>query len=298
MNLNLRVFKEKQIIISNDLDGLVCAAFLSSHYKCQVVGVYTLENLWIAENHFCTIDELLNFLKKCIFVDHDIFHPEILSIGHHILQWCKDLPAKEIFKKIINPNLEKNITFKNFNQKYPFATIHLLLSFHKGEVKFTQKKFLTLLLHIDSSFINAMKYQENALEWISWLEKTKEGPIHSIFKVLHRRSTCALLRDFEVLSKDFMLLGLKPRGQAVFSDPLKENRLIQKFYEYLREISGWYARFPLPEEFYKPWELERKSDKPTKKNFKKILKTKPFSYALISKGTKGLNYAYLHGHNH
>jgi len=293
----------RDMVISNDLDGFASALFLSERLKWEIVGVYTMNALYlsggIVEKRPSTQDELEKTLaeKEIAFVDHDINHSGILSIGHHILQWSENTsPGRHIPETSINPNLMRGITCKQFKRKYPFATIHLLLAGLPHRAVQINRRFLTLLLHIDSSLKNAFNYQSNALDWIEWLGAHQEdSPLHPFCRILRHYNPVACLREMDTLADDFKRIGVKPESQAQVNDPNKEMDTVKSVFDYMESLTGWHC--DLPETFETVIRFKRLSCKTGKGNFlNKVLSATPFSYAIISRtgfGEGGMNYNYL-----
>ena len=295
--------ENRLMVISNDIDGFVSASFLSACLGWQLVGVYTMNALYltdgIVDEKPSTQEALEEALseKEVTFVDHDINHPNILSIGHHILKWSNATPAgRHILETSINPNLLRGITCKQFERKYPFATIHLLLSGLPHPPINIKRRFLTLLLHIDSSLKNAFNYQSNALDWLEWLGAHREdSPLYPFCHLLRVYNPVVCLKELDALADDFKRIGVKPKSQAQIENPNKEVNTIKSVFDYIETLTGW--RCEVPTGFDTVIRFRRLSCKTSKKNFvEKVLPVKPFSYAIISRtgfGEGGINYNFL-----
>lgn len=181
----------KKCVISPDLDGLLTSILLSHFLDWHVVGIYTINDLWLSKNHIDyssqKSSEELIVSNKLIFVDHDIYRKNIFSIGHHLLQWSDEtpIPHHTINNNSLNPNLLRSITKKEFNRKYPYGTFHFLLACFSawGFLKDfdPDDEVATLLLHIDSSFESSIKYQDNAIDWLDWLGGSEDkSPLYPI----------------------------------------------------------------------------------------------------------------------
>jgi len=153
----------------------------------------------------------------------------------------------------------------------------------------------TLLLQIDSSFVNAVNYQDNALDWLDWLGGSERpSPLYPICRRMLTWSPRVLLERFRHLASRFQDLGLKPRSQASVKDPLdpEQWRRAMRLVNWFEERTGWQPRFAeLPSLPVLRFETCRMSRKPTKKNFLQVLAQEPFSYAIIASGPNGLNSA-------
>ncbi len=176
------------MIIGNDLDALLSAQFLTQYLGWQVAGFYNYTTLY----HNPTIDP-----RACVWVDLDIHHPDIASIGHHIL---KTSPADRILghRSSVNPNLLRGIDESDFTHKYPLGTIHFLLWLHDVRVKNTRA--CTLLLWLaDSTWINAQYYRANVQTWLTqWL------PVPELINTLEQTNT----GEFEEDMRDQVLTAL------------------------------------------------------------------------------------------
>jgi hypothetical protein len=301
--------KDRKCIISPDLDGLLSSVLLSELLGWQVVGVYTLSEVYIAKQVLAkktSLDNLKEVVAKnnFIFVDHDIYHQDIPSIGHHLLQWSQETAIPDHLEKNIslNPNLLRGITKKQFNRKYPYSTFHFLIACFNawgllGRFE-PDDSLTTLLLHIDSSYENSIKYQDNAWDWLNWLGGSEDvkSPLYPICKRLLKYNPAVIIRQFKQLSDLFFQFGLRRRSQAAFNNPKnkKEWDSIYNLLDWFKDKTGWRANIVyLPAKETVCFKLNRKSTKPNKGNFKRVIKKNPFSYAIISSGKKGLNYNFL-----
>ncbi|HEY4722106.1 MAG TPA: hypothetical protein VII92_09685 [Anaerolineae bacterium] len=151
---------KRRMIIGNDLDALLSAQFLQHALGWSVAGFYTYTTLYF---------DPMTDGRDCVWVDLDIYHPAIASIGHHIL---KTSPADQVpnHQLTVNPNLLRGIDQTDFTHKYPLGTIHFLLWLHDQRIKNTRA--CTLLLWLaDSAWINAQYYRDNMRTWIdAWVD--------------------------------------------------------------------------------------------------------------------------------
>src|SRR3990172_4616057 len=165
------------IILSPDSDGFLCGLFLTNFLDSNICGFY---------------DGKLLLLKKgiktngCIFVDVDINRNSVMSIGHHMVQYNKLLSAPNFqYDNCIQPNLIRNFDGRSdFQRKYPFGTIHLLLAiYHEGGVinKLSENAVWPLLF-TDGVWNNLFGYTENCLDWIYFLDiDDKNNILHNVF---------------------------------------------------------------------------------------------------------------------
>jgi len=161
--------RNRQCIVSADLDGVACSILQGSRLDWKTVGVYDGSKLGL----YLNIDEV--DWDSVVFLDVEILRPGIHSIGNHLLtneeQDVQDL--RNSYPRCANPNLWRKITVAdNFQKKYPFSTLPLLLAAHcvNDHAFQVSRIWLALTLHTYSSFTNAAKYQENALEWLEAMQ--------------------------------------------------------------------------------------------------------------------------------
>lgn len=173
------------MIIGNDLDALLSAQFLHDTLGWTVAGFYNYTTLY----HDPKIDPL-----DCTWVDLDIHHPLVGSIGHHILKVSAD-DAVPDHQLTVNPNLLRGVDQTDFTHKYPLGTIHFLLWLHDRRVP--KKRVATLWLWLaDSAWINAQHYRRNVEEWLQqWL------PVPELIATFDQTNT----GDFEEEMRDQVL---------------------------------------------------------------------------------------------
>lgn len=290
-------------VVSPDIDGLLSYAFFSHCQGWRLCGIYRLDALFLAQP---VLERLQSNQANDapVFLDHDINRPEIPSIGHHLLRVSAKLPAgTHSAGASVNPNLLRGITKAQFQRKYPFATIHFamgLLGTAGALISDFTELGLAVLLHVDSSFRNAFNYQTNALDWIQWMGgEDASSPLAPFCKTLLRANPFRILKILDDLAREFESVGLKPRQQTILEDPTEPEQWakVSLFFEWVGANLGWEARLPSVDTV-KKWRkagLERRSFKPTAKNFQEqVLKKPPFAYAIISRTQfDGLNCAWL-----
>lgn len=290
------------MIISLDFDGFLSALFLAYYSRWEVIGYYNDETLWVPNNFHLPED-----LDKVVFVDADINRRNIKSIGHHVLKWSPETATPEHDgqgAQSLNPNLETGVTVQRFNEKYPFATIHFLVSIYyamkKGIKPSKHPLFLPVLLHPDSTLKNAINYPQNCLNWIEALggSDREDAPLYPICKILARTSFQKIYMAMKELYLKIEQLGFKEASQCEIKDPMdrEEYGKMQKVIQLLAEVTGWQTMISFPSQGLRPLKGQRKNTKATKRELEKVLKLNPFSYAVFSKGyPKGLNYSLFEG---
>ena len=300
--------RSRQCIISVDIDGILSAVLASHLFEWEVVGFYTLTDLWVSPKSLPKDERNPEAaLRKAgvAFLDHDIYRSEIDSIGHHLLQWSPDtpIPLHTEGRSSLNPNLLRGITKREFGRKYPFGTFHFLLACASAWDLLRgfepDDEMTALLLHIDSSFVNAINYQDNALDWLDWLGGSEaRSPLYPICKRMLKWSPRRVIERFKALAERFGSLGIRPRSQAQITDPTRaeEWQGAWKLIEWVEKDTGWNARFAdFRAEALVHFAMDRRSCKPNRSLFEPIIAKEPFSYAIIGSGELGLNYNWFAG---
>ncbi|MBU4339065.1 hypothetical protein KKB43_04125 [Patescibacteria group bacterium] len=156
--------KKQKYILSPDSDGFLCGLLATNHLDGEIVGFY--------DGKIALIKNGIN-VKNCIFLDVDINRIKIKSVGHHMVIYNKRITHTNInYSNCIQPNILRNFDGRNdFQKKYPFGTIHLLLGIFQ-EVKLINKlpkNAIWPLLFTDGVWNNLFGYTENCIEWINYL---------------------------------------------------------------------------------------------------------------------------------
>lgn len=105
-------------------------------------------------------------MLDAVWVDLDIYHPEIALIGHHILNFRLNDKIPH-HSKTLNPNLLRGIHHGNFSRKYPLGTIHFLTWLHDQPTNITENQQL-LYSTPDSTWINGQshRFRDNVEDWL------------------------------------------------------------------------------------------------------------------------------------
>lgn len=169
--------KEQKYILSPDSDGFLCGLLVTNYLGGKIVGFY--------DGKIALIKNGIN-AKDCIFLDVDINRTEIKSIGHHMVTYNKRLTHSNInYSNCIQPNILRDFDGRNdFQKKYPFATIHLLLGIFQETSLINElpKDSIWPLLFTDGVWNNLFGYTENCIEWINYLGIDNENHIlNSLF---------------------------------------------------------------------------------------------------------------------
>ncbi len=283
-----------KMIVSSDLDGLLSGALLSWLLDWKVIGFYDAENIWVLFDH----TDILG--GEYVFVDHDICRREVISIGHHMLQYNPDIPVPayaEPDARHVNPNLIRGFNAdQHFDKKYPFATIHFLLCCYNAWGNLASyripREFLPLLLHVDSPMRSAVDYDENVLEWLDWLgsrELDFDSPIYPLCAVLRHTPPIRLL-EWRVAIRDKLYGGR--RRQCEVNNPTDPQQWtnVRRLLDWVSEISQWAFEWPdFPNLAVQYLKLPRASRHLSKKGFREVMEQSPFSFAITD--TKTLNYS-------
>jgi hypothetical protein len=303
------IFAEgRRCVISTDIDGVFSAVLMSHVFDWQVVGFYTLDELFIERQcmpNASAHPESALAESEVVFLDHDVYRVNLDSVGHHILQWSEDtpIPLHVEGRASLNPNLLRGITFREFNRKYPFATFHFLLACANAwgalEGFEPDEDVTALLLHIDSSFVNAINYQDNALDWLNWLGGSEQhSPLYSICKRMLRWSPRVVLERFSALAHKFESLGLRGRRQGEFKNPLLPEKweTIDALIRWFEQETGWQCNLRPPDPGgMVTLAMDRRSRKPNRSLFEPEIAKEPFSYAIINRSGEGFNYNWFSG---
>ncbi|MFH0948398.1 MAG: hypothetical protein V1833_05305 [Elusimicrobiota bacterium] len=238
--------KNQKIIISPDVDGILSALFMSNYFNWQVVGFYDGKDLAIKQD--VNIDD-------CIFLDMDIYRENIRSCGHHMVLYNKkNIPPNwNNYSNCINPNIIRGFdAYNDFQEKYPFATIHFLLcaiSSYK-EIKIVlPKTAVSPLLYVDGTFKNLLNYPENCISWLKFFNaKDVNSPMYPIYILFANRKIADMIHDLEnIFGKFREIVDGKKRGgdkikiaDIVNNSFSKESMLkIDKLLNLLSEFTGW-----------------------------------------------------------
>lgn len=283
-------------ILSPDSDGFLCGLLMSHHLDWHIRGFY--------DGKVLLIEKGIN-PQNCIFMDMEIFRPNIRSIGQHMVMYDKgDLPPNwSNFKNCISPNNLRGYDFKNnFKLKYPLGTVHLLLSILGQNQRISiQKSAVAPLLYTDGTFKTQFNYPENCLSWLNFLDANNtDNPLQKVFLNQHY-STYELMVELKELFSEITIIGGGTRGGDkikisdlrgnplnldVDSDTLKESsrRQGQTFIQMLANKTQWV--FAPAHWSWGPYEVvrfQKGNIKPGKARYNALLAQNPISLAIISR---------------
>ena len=172
--------REQNCILSPDCDGFLCGLLMSHLLGWKVRGFYN--------GRVLVVDRAVNH-RECVFLDMEIYRPDVRSVGQHMLkfgQLAAHTPDNwdNNFAQCISPNNLRNFDFKNkFAQKYPLATVHLLMAILsvRNIVVPTPTSVVAPLLYVDGMFKNMMNYPENCLDWLTEMDCKDNAALRAVF---------------------------------------------------------------------------------------------------------------------
>ncbi len=292
------VERDQDCILSPDSDGLLCGLFMSHYLGWKIRGFY--------DGKVLVVEEDINH-KKCIFLDMEIFRSGIRSVGQHMVMYDKaDLPLNwNNFENSIAANNLRNYDFKNdFKSKYPFGTIHILLSILGQNRSISiAKKAVSPLLYTDGTFKNQFNYPENCLGWLDFLGvDSANNPLQKVFLDRHYSTYELMIELKDLFSKINVIGGGKRGGDKIkISDSrgnitnidshthqLKTTTKTQAetFLRMLADKTGW--AFTPTHWSWGPYRIatfKKGSVKPGKARYNSLLAQNPISLAIISRNS-------------
>jgi len=198
----------QKVIISPDVDGVLCGLFMSFFYNWEIVGYYDGKQLAIKEK-----------LKpsECVFLDMDIYRKNVKSCGHHMVLYNKKkIPrAWDNYNECINPNIIRgHDAYNEFQEKYPLAMIHFLLCVIGSQKKIRlPKTAVSPLLYVDGTFKNLLNYPENCISWLKFFNaKDSNSPIYPIYIPFANRKMAHMIHDLEIIFEKFKEMADGKRG--------------------------------------------------------------------------------------
>jgi len=239
---------DQKCVISPDADGMLCGLFLSHFLNWQVVGYYDNGKNLILKSGVRARD--------CVFLDTEIYRPDIRSIGHHISLFRKDDTDINMgnYVNCLNPNNLRYRTLKeNFSLKYPMGTIHLLVSIigSTRNIDFSDESFFTVL-QADGTINRFLdRYSDNLRSWLVYLGIEDEGSVFA--KMLNKETTLLKINKEYV---DYIQRFVKNKHDKI---PVSEKGVIKdssfnqertsfsddcthstvEYLEFLSENTGW-----------------------------------------------------------
>ena len=290
--------RDQSCILSPDSDGLLCGLLMSHYLGWQIRGFYDGKVLATEEGVSP---------QNCVFLDMEIFRPNIRSVGQHMIMYDKaNLPPNwSNFDNCIAANNLRNYDFKNdFKLKYPLGTVHVLLSILGQSQNIPISKIAVgPLLYTDGTFKNQFNYPENCLSWLDFLgANNPNNPLQKVFLDRHF-STYELMVELKDLFAEINTIGGGKRGgdKIKISDSrgnianidsrthlLKSATKTQAeaFLSMLSDKTGW--TFNAAHWSWGPYhtvKFRKGSIKPGKARYNALLAQNPISLAIISRNS-------------
>ncbi|KKS37640.1 MAG: hypothetical protein A3G49_01850 [Candidatus Sungbacteria bacterium RIFCSPLOWO2_12_FULL_41_11] len=290
--------RDQKCILSPDSDGLLCGLFMSYYLDWKIHGFYDGKILAVKQG---------TDIEDCIFLDMEIFRPNIRSVGQHMVMYDKkDLPPNwNNFKKCISANNLRDYDFKNnFKLKYPFGTIHILLSILGQNRNIPiPKSAISPLLYTDGTFKSQFNYPENCLSWLNFLGAgSSNNPLQRVFLNKHYSTYELMVELKDLFSKINVIGGGKrggdkikisdSRGNIANIDPRSHQLRVEtktqaeNFLGMLANKTGW--SFTPSHWSWGPYKINRfkkGSIKPGKARYNTLLAQNPISLAIISRNS-------------
>jgi len=285
--------RNQEMVVGTDFDGLLSAALMHEELGWKIIGFYDFETVWYSNG------ASKEQLRNAIWIDLDVYHPQVRSIGHHILKYRQNDKISHHCQSL-NPNLLRGIYHGNFQQKYPLGSIHLLVWLFNYKIPHDQLHKL-LFWHPDSSWINgqAQRYRDNVNDWLhnfvpndlmvstfADIDTLKfEEEMQNFF--FPRISQTGFERGRgQVQSRHLRLRGY----QCSFEDPNRYVTQIQKMFSLISEITRW--TLPMIPQSYDSIGGTRNSPRYNYKGIREefgdldtfLSKMKVFSYAIPNMG--------------
>lgn len=205
------VEKNQNCILSPDSDGLLCGLFTSHYLNWKIRGFYDGKIL-LLERGFKP--------KDCIFLDMEIFRKDVRSVGQHMVMFNNSRVPENWnnFDNCFSANNVRGYDAKhNFSQKYPLATIHLLLAVLGSVQKIiVPTKAICPLLYTDGTFKNLFNYPDNCLGWLKFLQAdNKASSLHAIFFNDHYSTSSLMIALNELFEELRLISGGKKGGDKI-----------------------------------------------------------------------------------
>ena len=195
MSLKQLFIENPNIVINTDIDGFLCGMVLQKYYDCKVVGFSnSRETVWLCHD----IDDI----DSPIYIDLYVSRPNVICIEQHIIAFNQQQHRQiQSYGTKMNPNLERERTFigdmqSDYYHKYPFGTIHYLISIMEREGVHVELPDLErvhrfrsyinpneqvktwaghVILRADDALFSTLRgYPDNAHDWWNWLDPNGE----------------------------------------------------------------------------------------------------------------------------
>lgn len=288
----------RNCILSPDSDGLLCGLLMSHYLGWKIRGFY--------DGKILAVEEGIS-PQECIFLDMEIFRPNVRSVGQHMVMYDKtNLPPNwSNFDNCIAANNLRNYDFKNdFKIKYPLGTVHLLLAIlGQNQDVLIPKSAVSSLLYTDGTFKNQFNYPENCLSWLDFLSANQtNNPLQKVFLDPHYSTYELMIELKDFFSKINVIGGGKRGGDKIKisnskgdiinidsnTGQLKTETKTQAeiFLRMLADKTKW-AFTPTHWSWgpYRTVRFKKGSTKPGKARYNALLTQNPISIAIISRSS-------------
>ena len=291
------ISKNQNCVISPDCDGQLCALFMSQHFNWKVKGFY--------DGKILLIEKGLN-PSSVIYLDVEIYRKDVRSVGQHMMLPNKNmLPSNwNNLNNCISANNLRGFDAKNdFKNKYPFGTIHLLVSI-VGNIMNIKKnnEVIAPLLYADGTFKNIFGYPENSLSWFHFLKSKENNILNEVFFV-QKASMAEMMELMKSIFKNIQTIGgnrgterikISERGGGQSTSVIKDANQVfiekseieksEKMLEMFASMSGWaYKKENWTWKNFTQFQFEKDVLQTT--GFKKrnnLLKENPTSFAITA----------------
>ena len=157
-------------IVSPDSDGLLCALLMSHHLGWKVRGFY--------DGKVLAVDQQTK-PSDCVFLDMEIFRSGVRSVGQHMLLYNRNQTPEQwhqFDQSFAVNNFRGHDKLHEFQLKYPFGTIHVLMVTLASQLKIElSDEAVAPLLFTDGTYHNLFGYTENSLNWLHYLRLDEPG---------------------------------------------------------------------------------------------------------------------------
>jgi len=163
----IQTWDQRAFVISPDIDGLISGSMLQFRFpEARCIGSYDSKQILYFDG--ATSHEI----KKALWVDLDVIHPDILCVGQHLLlhDAADELPTRNSLS--FNPNMhfvqDHPSSFHGSapgRDKYPFATVHLLRETLGVDLPSQDSLGWAALAHADGSWSTSVQYVKNCRIW-------------------------------------------------------------------------------------------------------------------------------------
>lgn len=203
------------IIINTDIDGFLSGMILQKYYDCRIVGFSnSRDTIWVTPE--------VRSIYAPVYINLYVNRPDVVCIEQHIISYDRNHHDRiESFRSKLNPNLERGRTFMgdltgDYFHKYPFGTVHYLLSLMAKEgihvdlgdlnrsccVNLNGRRLVTcpgqVLLRADDALYSTLgPYRDNALDWWEWLDVNHQYPAINAIREYITTCDVAKARDYK-----------------------------------------------------------------------------------------------------